>query len=94
MIVPLDHAICEVMFARQALCVEFADGRQLCAPLDWFPALAGAKPGERDEFVIAEDGMSVAWPALGEKVTADFLLALRYGAQSVAVMGSAEKGDS
>lgn len=81
MIVPLDHTICEVTIARQSLCVEFVDGRQVCAPLEWFPLLHAAHIPDRDEWVIAEDGLSVLWPALGEKVSADFLLARR---QSVA----------
>ena len=81
MIVPLDHTICSVMFARQSLCVEFADGRQLCAPLEWFPLLHAATIDKRDEFKIAEDGMSILWPELGERISADFLLARR---QSVA----------
>lgn len=81
MIVPLDHTICAVAIARQSLCVELADGRTICAPLEWFPLLHAALIPDRDEWEIADDGMSVAWPALGEKVSADFLLARR---QSVA----------
>lgn len=77
MIVPLDHAICEVQVVRQSLCVVFVDGRQVCAPLEWFPLLSVARPAQRDEFVIAADGMFVEWPALGEKVSAEFLLARR-----------------
>ena len=81
MIVPLDHTICDVTIARQSLCVSFVDGRQVCAPLEWFPLLTAALIPDRDEWEIAEDGMSVAWPTIGEKVSADFLLARR---QSVA----------
>lgn len=81
MIVPLDHSICEVTIARQSLCVEFVDGRKLCAPIDWFPLLAAANIPDRDEWEISDDGLSVSWPALGERVTAEFLLAPR---QSVA----------
>lgn len=81
MIVPLDHTICEVQIARQSLCVVFVDGRQVCAPLEWFPALSAANIPDRDDWQIADDGMSVCWPALGERVSADFLLARR---QSVA----------
>ena len=81
MIVPLDHAICEVSLTRRALCVEFMDGRTLCAPLEWFPILHAAKPDDREEFEVSEDGLFVEWPDLGEKVSAEFLLARR---QSVA----------
>jgi hypothetical protein len=81
MIVPIDHTIHDVTITRHSMCVELADGRQLCAPLEWFPLLSAAKPAQREEFVIAEDGLSVAWPTLGETVSADYLLARR---QSVA----------
>ena len=65
------------MFARQALCVEFADGRKLCAPIEWFPILTAATPAARDVWVIEVGGAAVAWPNLGERVTAEFLLARR-----------------
>lgn len=81
MIVPLDHTICEVTIAKHSLCVEFVDGRKVCAPLEWFPLLHAANIPDRDEWEIADDGFSVSWPALGERVSADFLLARR---QSVA----------
>lgn len=77
MIVPLDPAICEVTIARSALCVKFVDGRTVCAPLEWFPLLSVAKPVLRDQFRIADDGMSVSWPALGETISVEFLLARR-----------------
>jgi len=77
MIVPLDHSICEVTLQRRALCVEFADGRTLCAPLEWFPILSAARPERLEDFEVAADGMSISWPGLGETVSADFLLARR-----------------
>lgn len=79
MIVPLDHTICEVKFERRGLCVEFSDGRFLCAPLEWFPLLSVARPAQREAVVIAADGLSLEWPDLGERVSAEFLLARRNG---------------
>ena len=84
MIVPLDHAICDVRLEKRNLCVEFADGRLVCAPLDWFPLLDAARADLREEFEIAEDGLTVTWPRLGERVSSDFLLARR---KSVAKSG-------
>lgn len=79
MIVPLDHTICDVRFERRSLCVELGDGRKLCAPLEWFPMLSAAKVDQLDGYRIADDGLSISWPELGETVSADFLLARRYG---------------
>lgn len=84
MIVPLDHTICEVKLDRRTLCVGFADGRTVCAPLEWFPMLNAATPPARDQFEISADGFSVAWPRLGERVSSEFLLSRR---QSVARNG-------
>ena len=77
MIVPLDHAICSVEIKKSALCVELMDGRQLCAPLEWFPMLSAAR--DHGGCRIASDGLSVEWPDLGERVTVEFLLAGRHG---------------
>lgn len=86
-IVPLDHTIYEVTFQRRALCVEFGDGRTLCAPLEWFPMLSAASPERLENYQIADDGLSIAWPDLGETVSAEFLLARR------SVAGRVEKRD-
>lgn len=83
MIVPLDHTICEVTVQKRALCVELCDGRTLCAPLDWFPLLDMARPVMLAKFEIAEDGLSIIWPDLGEVVSSEFLLARRSVAPSV-----------
>ncbi len=77
MLVPLDPTIVDVMFARQSLCVDFADGRSICCPIEWFPILAAAPPSARDVYVIEVGGGAVAWPNLGERVTAEFFLAKR-----------------
>lgn len=83
MIVPLDHTICAAKVERRALCVELCDGRTLCAPLDWFPLLGMARPAMLAKFEIAEDGLSISWPDLGEVVSSEFLLARRSVAPSV-----------
>lgn len=77
MIVPLDHTICEVKLQKRALCVEFVDGRTLCAPLEWFPILSVARSDRLEQFEIAEDGLSITWPGLGETISSEFLLARR-----------------
>ncbi len=77
MLVPLDHSIAEVSIQRRALCVELADGREVRAPLAWFPLLSVASTDDLQGHEISHDGMSVYWPALGEAVSADFLMARR-----------------
>lgn len=79
--VTLDATICEVMVARTArereLRVDLMDGRRMAVPLDWFPALSLATPAQAENYEVADDGLSVAWPDLCETVTVAFLLAHR-----------------
>lgn len=77
MIVPLDHTIYDASVTRSKLCVELADGRSLCAPLEWFPLLNAAKPDCRENFEITDDGLFVHWPHLGERISVEFLMARR-----------------
>lgn len=79
MIVPIDHRAVEVTFSRKALCVELSDGRMICAPLDWFPAVECAHIPQRDDWQIADDGNVLWWPDLRERVSVPFLLSLRGG---------------
>ena len=83
MIVPLDHTICEVQVNRRNVCFELADGRSLCAPIEWFPLLAAAKPDDREEYEITDDGLFARWPILGERISVEFLMARRSVAPAV-----------
>lgn len=79
MMVPLDHRAIEVTFTRRAICVELTDGRQVSAPLEWFPALECASGDARDTWEISDDGNILAWPSLRERISVPFLLSLRAG---------------
>lgn len=77
MLVPLDHRVDTVIFARQSLHVRLMDGREVAAPLEWFPLLAAAPAPARDLFTVDGDGCTIIWPQLGERVSTNFLLARR-----------------
>ena len=79
MMVPIDHRAVEVTFTRKSLSVELSDGRQIVAPLEWFPALHLATASRREHWQIASDGNIVEWPYLGERVSVQFLLSLKPG---------------
>jgi hypothetical protein len=91
MMVPLDHRAVEVSFTRYAMCVELSDGRKICAPLEWFPALDCAAPTRRDHWEILDDGNTLHWPYLGERISMAFLMSLKAG-ESVALGGVAAAG--
>jgi hypothetical protein len=69
----------------QALSVEFvdasirvilADGREILAPLAWFPRLRDASDGQRANWRLIGRGEGVHWPDLDEDVSVNALLGL------------------
>ncbi len=65
-----------VWFAADLLWVRLADGRELGAPLEWFPRLAGAEPTQRERWELIDQGFGVHWPDLDEDVSVLALLGL------------------
>lgn len=51
-----------------------ADGRQLSAPLEWFPRLHQATLEERRKWHIIGDGMGIHWPEIDEDIAVSTLL--------------------
>jgi hypothetical protein len=69
----------------QALNVEFvdasirlilADGREISAPLAWFPRLRDASDAQRANWRLIGRGEGVHWPDLDEDVSVNALLGL------------------
>ena len=69
----------------QALNVEFvdasirlilADGRDISAPLAWFPRLRDASDAQRANWRLIGQGEGVHWPDLDEDVSVNALLGL------------------
>jgi hypothetical protein len=65
-----------VWFAGDLLWLRLADGRELGAPLEWFPRLAGAAAAQRDRWELTEQGFGIHWPDLDEDVSVLALLGL------------------
>ena len=66
----------DVSVADDCLRVVLADGRELRVPLAWFPRLSKAKPVQRSEWRLIEDGMGISWPELDEDLSVAGLLGL------------------
>jgi hypothetical protein len=68
----------------QALSVEFVDasirvildGREISAPLAWFPRLREASDAQRANWRLIGHGEGVHWPDLNEDVSVNALLGL------------------
>ena len=65
----------DVSFTADALHVVLADGREVSAPLQWFPRLLKATPEQRAQWELIGDGIGIHWPLIDEDVEVESLLA-------------------
>src|SRR5438034_548812 len=65
----------DVRFTQEALHVLLADGREISAPLEWFPRLRSATRKQRARWQLTGDGIGVHWPDVDEDIEVEGLLA-------------------
>jgi len=65
----------DVSFTADALHVVLADGREISAPLQWFPRLLKATSEQRLQWELIGDGIGIHWPLVDEDVEVESLLA-------------------
>jgi len=58
----------------RALHVVLADGRELDAPLEWFPRLRDATPEQRAHWRLIGGGQGIHWPEIDEDIAVATLL--------------------
>ncbi len=68
-----DHAI-DVSFTQTSLHFVLADGREISAPLEWFPKLRDASEKERDNWRFIGNGIGVHWPSIDEDIAVKTLM--------------------
>jgi len=56
------------------LVVILADGRELAAPLAWFPRLLGASDDQRRNWRLIGGGRGIHWPDVDEDISVASLL--------------------
>jgi hypothetical protein len=71
----LEPLATDVSFTEHALCVVLADGREVSAPLLWFPRLLHATAEQRGQWELIGDGIGIHWPLIDEDVEVASLLA-------------------
>jgi len=64
----------DIRFTRDALVVVLADGREVSAPLQWFPRLLRATPKQRAKWELIGDGIGIHWPLVDEDIEVESLL--------------------
>jgi hypothetical protein len=68
-----DHAV-DVHFTENALHVFLADGREVSAPLEWFPRLRDVDSEKRNNWRFIGKGLGIHWPDVDEDISISTLL--------------------
>jgi hypothetical protein len=72
--VKLDATAVDVTVTDDRLIVTLADGRELSAPLAWFPRLSEATAEQRLKWRLIGRGHGIHWPEVDEDVSVASLL--------------------
>ena len=72
--IAIDPRVSDVQVSDTTLVVTLRDGRQICAPLSWFPRLLAASPEARANWEPAAAGHGIHWPLLDEDLSIEGLL--------------------
>lgn len=67
------HAV-DVSFANDALHIVIADGREISAPLEWFPRLRDANETQRKNWRLIGKGVGIHWPEIDEDIAVSTLM--------------------
>ena len=74
--IEFDPAAIDVSVDDSMLRVTLADGRELAAPLEWFPRLSNATPEQRAHWRFIGPGQGIHWPDIDEDISVASLLRL------------------
>jgi hypothetical protein len=72
--VKFDATAVDVRVTEDQLLVVLADGRELAAPLAWFPRLLDASEDQRKKWRLIGRGQGVHWPDVDEDISVASLL--------------------
>jgi Protein of unknown function (DUF2442) len=66
------HVYCDA----ERLHVHLADGREISAPLEWFPHLLHATEAQRQQWELIGQGVGIHWEEIDEDISVAGLLGL------------------
>ena len=75
--VRIDPQAVDVSFTPDALRVVLADGREISAPLEWFPRLRAATSEQKRNWRLIGKGIGIHWEDIDEDISVESLLAVR-----------------
>lgn len=64
----------DLSFSSDSLRVVLADGREVSAPLEWFPRLRDATENQRKKWRLIGHGIGIHWEEIDEDISVDSLL--------------------
>ena len=73
--VEIEPLVTGVSFARDSVYVILADGREISAPVEWFPRLRDATDKQRQNWRLIGGGIGIHWEAIDEDISVESLLA-------------------
>ncbi len=74
--VKADARATDVELDADSIHVTLADGRVVCAPLEWFPRLRDAHPSQRLNWRLIGPGIGIHWDEIDEDVSVRSLLTM------------------
>jgi hypothetical protein len=72
--IKFDEHVIDVSFTKTSLLFISADGREISAPLEWFPRLRDASDIKRNDWRLIGHGIGVHWPKLDEDIAVQTLM--------------------
>jgi hypothetical protein len=72
--VKMDSHAVDVNVDDNALHFVLADGREISAPLEWFPRLRDASEAQRKKWRLIGKGIGVHWPDIDEDIAVGTLM--------------------
>ena len=68
-----EHAV-DVSFTKNAIHFVLADGREISAPLEWFPKLRDAAEQDKNNWRLIGNGIGVHWPKIDEDIAVSTIM--------------------
>jgi Protein of unknown function (DUF2442) len=74
--VKVEPRVVDLSFTSDSLRVVLADGREVSAPLEWFPRLRDANAKQRRNWRLIGRGIGIHWEEIDEDISVNSLLTI------------------
>jgi len=74
--VKVEPRVVDLSFTSDSLRVILADGREISAPLEWFPRLRDANAKQRKNWRLIGRGIGIHWEEIDEDISVNSLLTI------------------